>query len=153
MQKSHIETVGTLIHFKDTEGNRVGAKGHTMDNPVIGYITLGVVDYKRSIAFFRDVIGFPLLISDEAFQFARFQAGDVTFAVVGGAGKEREAGGDVHTGIAICVPDIDAAFRELSAKGVRFTMPPSKQPWGGYMALFADPDGNIFYLDSVGGEQ
>lgn len=25
MQKSHIETVGTLIHFKDTEGNRVGA--------------------------------------------------------------------------------------------------------------------------------
>lgn len=80
-----------------------------MDNPVIGYITLGVVDYKRSIAFFRDVIGFPPLISDEAFQFARFQAGE--------------------------------------------TMPPSKQPWGGYMALFADPDGNIFYLDSVGGEQ
>jgi predicted enzyme related to lactoylglutathione lyase len=28
-------------------------------------------------------------------------------------------------------------------------MSPSKQPWGGYMALFADPDGNIFYLDSV----
>ena len=25
MQKSHIETVGTLIYFKDTEGNRVGA--------------------------------------------------------------------------------------------------------------------------------
>lgn len=25
MQKSRIETVGTLIYFKDTEGNRVGA--------------------------------------------------------------------------------------------------------------------------------
>ena len=25
MQKSHIETVGTLIHFTDTEGNRMGA--------------------------------------------------------------------------------------------------------------------------------
>ena len=25
MQKSHIETVGTLIYFNDTEGNRVGA--------------------------------------------------------------------------------------------------------------------------------
>jgi uncharacterized protein len=25
MDKSHIETVGTLIHFTDTEGNRVGA--------------------------------------------------------------------------------------------------------------------------------
>ncbi len=25
MQKSHIETVGTLIHFTDTEGNEIGA--------------------------------------------------------------------------------------------------------------------------------
>ena len=25
MQKSHIETVGTLIHFTDSEGNRMGA--------------------------------------------------------------------------------------------------------------------------------
>ncbi|HUO88781.1 MAG TPA: VOC family protein [Rhizomicrobium sp.] len=25
MDKSHIETVGTLIHFTDTEGNRMGA--------------------------------------------------------------------------------------------------------------------------------
>jgi len=121
-----------------------------MDKPIIGYITLSVIDYQRSIAFFRDVIGFPLLTSDEQFQFAPFQAGGVTFAVVGGAGHDREARGDVHTGIAICVPDVDAAYCELSAKGVRFTMAPSKQPWGGYMALFADPDGNIFYLDSVG---
>jgi len=124
-----------------------------MKNPVIGYITLNVIDYERSIAFFRDVIGFPLLISDAQFQFARFQAGGVAFAVVGGAGKERKARGDVHAGIAICVPDVDSAYRELSAKGVRFTMSPSKQPWGGYMALFADPDGNIFYLDSVQPEQ
>jgi predicted enzyme related to lactoylglutathione lyase len=69
--------------------------------------------------------------------------------VVGGAGEERKVRGDVHSGIAICVPDVDAAHRELAAKGVRFTMPPSKQPWGGYTALLADPDGNTFYLDSV----
>lgn len=122
-----------------------------MNNPVIGYITLRVIDYQRSIEFFREIIGFPLLFDDEKFQFARFQAGDVTFAVVGGAGEERKTRGDVHSGIAICVPDVDAAYRELSAKGVRFTMPPSKQPWGGYMALLADPDGNIFYLDKVQG--
>ena len=124
-----------------------------MKNPVIGYITLGVVDFERSVAFFRDVIGFPLLFSDEKFKFARFQSGGTLFSVVGGAGKERESKGDVHAGIAICVPDVDAAYRELAAKGVRFTMKPSKQPWGGYMALFADPDGNIFYLDTLAGAQ
>jgi len=28
-------------------------------------------------------------------------------------------------------------------------MKPSKQPWGGFMAMFADPDGNTFYLDEI----
>jgi lactoylglutathione lyase len=123
----------------------------TETKPVIGYVTLGVIDYQRSLAFFRDVIGFPLLYSDDGFTFARFDAGAITFAVVGGAGEARKARGDVHAGIGICVPDVDAAHKALSAKGVRFTMPPSKQPWGGYMALFADPDGNIFYLDTLQG--
>jgi predicted enzyme related to lactoylglutathione lyase len=124
-----------------------------MKDAVIGYLNLGVIDHARSLVFYRDVIGFPLLFTDESFHFARFQAGGVTFAVVGGEQSKsaREGKGDVHTGIGICVPDVDAAYRELSAKGVRFTMPPSKQPWGGYMALFADPDGNIFYLDTLQG--
>ena len=28
-------------------------------------------------------------------------------------------------------------------------MAPQKQPWGGYMGMFADPDGNVFYLDGA----
>jgi predicted enzyme related to lactoylglutathione lyase len=28
-------------------------------------------------------------------------------------------------------------------------MPPKEQPWGGLMALFTDPDGNVFYLDQI----
>ena len=41
------------------------------------------------------------------------------------------------------------AYEELGARGVRFTMPPQEQPWGGFMAMFTDPDGNIFYLDQL----
>lgn len=123
-----------------------------MQNPTIGYINLAVTDFDRSLAFYRDVLGLPLQFVDDKFQFAAFGAGQVRFAVVGGpdSKKMREArGGDFHTGIGFCVADVDAAHRELAAKGVRFTMNPSKQPWGGYMAMFADPDGNVFYLDSV----
>ena len=122
-----------------------------MKDVSIGYINLAVTDFARSRAFYRDVLGLPELFVDDKFQFAAFSAGGVRFAVVGGADskKMREArGGDVHAGIAFCVPDVDAAYRELEGKGVRFTMKPSKQPWGGYMAMFADPDGNIFYLDT-----
>lgn len=123
-----------------------------MADASIGYINLAVTDFNRSLGFYRDVLALPLLFVDEKFQFAQFDAGGVRFAVVGGAEskKVREArGGDFHTGIGFCVGDVDTAHRELVGKGVRFTMSPSKQPWGGYMAMFADPDGNIFYLDSV----
>jgi predicted enzyme related to lactoylglutathione lyase len=123
----------------------------TLARRTIGYINLAVRDYARSVAFYRDVLGLPLLLEDSQFEFAQFDAGTVRFAVVGGpeSKKMRDArGGDFHAGIAFCVPDVDAAHRMLAARGVRFTMTPSKQPWGGYMALYADPDGNIFYLDT-----
>lgn len=27
--------------------------------------------------------------------------------------------------------------------------PPQRQSWGGFIALLADPDGNLFYLDQI----
>jgi predicted enzyme related to lactoylglutathione lyase len=115
----------------------------------IGYLTLGVLDHPRAVAFYRDTLGLTLVNFDEGFQFASFQAGAIRFAVLGGEEVKQRRGGKAehHTGIGFVVPDVDAAYRDLAAKGVRFTMPPSKQPWGGYMAMFADPDGNVFYLD------
>ncbi len=63
--------------------------------------------------------------------------------------KHARQWGDRHTGIGFVVGDLDAAHAELAARGVRFTQAPTRQPWGGYMALFTDPDGNVFYLDQV----
>jgi hypothetical protein len=28
-------------------------------------------------------------------------------------------------------------------------MPPTRQPWGGFMALAADPDDNLLYVDQI----
>jgi catechol 2,3-dioxygenase-like lactoylglutathione lyase family enzyme len=50
------------------------------------------------------------------------------------------------TGIVFEPDDIDRTFRELSAKGVEFTEPPTDQPWGGRQALFKDQDGNVFVI-------
>ena len=59
------------------------------------------------------------------------------------------AGGILVFGIGFVVADVDAAYRELEGKGVTFTLKPARQPWGGYMGMFADPDGNVFYLDQA----
>ncbi|MFM8643852.1 MAG: VOC family protein, partial [Actinomycetota bacterium] len=57
-----------------------------------------------------------------------------------------------HTGIGLVVADLDAEFARLTSLGVQFPMPPTRQPWGGVMALVADPDGNVFYVDQAAPE-
>jgi predicted enzyme related to lactoylglutathione lyase len=46
----------------------------------------------------------------------------------------------------LAVDDIQAAFRRLGAAGVVFTRPPEREAWGGMVATFTDPDGNILQL-------
>ncbi len=41
--------------------------------------------------------------------------------------------------------DVVATHKELTARGVAFSMPPTQMKWGTY-AKFADPDGNEFLL-------
>jgi lactoylglutathione lyase len=51
-----------------------------------------------------------------------------------------------NTGIALSTDDIDKTYKELKAKGVKFTHPPKDEGWGVY-AMFEDPDGNVFWLN------
>ena len=44
------------------------------------------------------------------------------------------------------VDDIHATAARLEAAAVRFTRPPEREPWGGWIATFPDPDGNIVQL-------
>ena len=116
----------------------------------IGYVIVGVSDLDRSVEFYRDTMGFELLYKEPSFGFASFKLGDQHFSIAaGGEGGSNHGTGNRNTGIGFMVPDVDAAFAELSAKGVKFTLEPAEQPWGGYMGMFADPDDNIFYLDQL----
>jgi predicted enzyme related to lactoylglutathione lyase len=51
-----------------------------------------------------------------------------------------------NTGILFHVDDLNKSYEELSKKGVRFTHPPKDEGWGPF-AMFADPDGNEFWLE------
>jgi predicted enzyme related to lactoylglutathione lyase len=44
------------------------------------------------------------------------------------------------------VIDIHAAADRLRERGVTFTREPSAESWGGWIATFADPDGNLVQL-------
>jgi predicted enzyme related to lactoylglutathione lyase len=114
----------------------------------IGYVIVGVKSLESAVAFYRDTMGFEFQFMEPEMHFASFRVGGMMFSLAEGAEKTHGTG-DRNTGIGFMVPDLDAAHAELAAKGVKFTMSPGKMPWGGYMAMFVDPDGNEFYLDQA----
>ena len=93
-------------------------------------------DMAKSIAFYRDVLGFPLVSRDYV---ARFDIDGVLFELVpnptGGA-----VSGTGNALLSLGVKDIHEAVRELQDRGVATT--PIKEEPGGLLSYFKDPDGN-----------
>jgi len=92
-----------------------------------------------------------VVTEDAGFGYASFETGTAQMAF---ARADMDTQAELvgrHTGIGLMAEDINLAYEEMKAAGVEFEMPPEKQPWGGVLGLFKDPDGNIFYLDQVPG--
>lgn len=124
---------------------------HAFLNPdgltmVLSYINIFVRDLGQAVRFYSETLGFEVLFEDADFGYASFQTGPVRLAV---AATDDEALVGRHTGIGFAVDDLIAAHQALAEKGVEFSSPPQDQPWGGFMAILLDPDGNSFYLDQV----
>jgi lactoylglutathione lyase len=113
----------------------------------VGYSRIVVSDLKRSVEFYRDVLGVPLKF--EAENWAEFATLGTRLALKAGAPPvaaipEKSADGQPiagRVGIAFEVKNLDQVYRDLSAKGVQFTQPPTDEGSGGRMATLLDPDG------------
>jgi predicted enzyme related to lactoylglutathione lyase len=114
----------------------------------IAYVNVFVTDLERAIAFYRDTLGLELAHSDAAHGYASFEAGPVSLGLALPGDGQRDLVGR-HTGVGFAVADLEAEHARLAGLGVAFPMAPARQPWGGFMALVADPDGNVYYLDEV----
>ena len=114
----------------------------------IGYVNVHVSQLARAVEFYRDTLGLTLAFADEDHGYASFSAGPISLGLAVVDEDQPELLG-AHTGVGFNVADLEAEHARLSELGVVFTMPPSRQPWGGFMALMADPDGNVFYLDEI----
>lgn len=111
----------------------------------ISWLETKVTDMKKAITFYRDILG--LKIKNEWQNYVIFDLpGTLTFAMMLGGKKGRKEGAP---NIYLAVENLDEEYEKLKGKGVNFIEPPKKQYWGGYAALFADPDENLFYLVKV----
>ncbi len=111
---------------------------------VVG-ITLWTDDLDRLYRFYHDLLRLPLHSNHG--DFISFQLGEnIRFNIglhdqVGGAARDPYRMMP-HLG----VEDIHAEHRRLTEAGVEFLRPPEQEHWGGWVATFKDPDGNILQM-------
>jgi catechol 2,3-dioxygenase-like lactoylglutathione lyase family enzyme len=48
------------------------------------------------------------------------------------------------------VDDIEATFKRFKDAGAKISYPPTKKPWGAFLAALYDPDGNLFGISQRG---
>ena len=114
----------------------------------ISYVNVFVSDLSRAVQFYERSLGLSLQFSSPEHGYASFSAGGLRLGIALPGPDQKELIGR-HTGVGLEVADLEAEHARLSELGVNFTMAPTRQPWGGFMALVADPDGNVFYLDQI----
>ncbi len=113
----------------------------------IGQIAITVRDLKQATAFYRDTLGIRLLF--EVPNMAFFDCGGVRLMLSTAEKPEFDHPASI---LYFRVPDIQAAYETLVARGVRFedkphlvARMPDHELW---MAFFRDMDNNLFALMS-----
>jgi len=114
----------------------------------IAYVNVFVSDLGRGVGFYQGTLGLALEHESPEHGYASLRAGSVRLGLAVAGPDQRELVGR-HTGVGLAVDDLEAEHARLAGLGVSFEMPPTRQPWGGFMALVEDPDGNVFYLDEI----
>lgn len=111
----------------------------------LNQVTLPATDVERSASFYR-TLGFVQIVSSLP-SYARFECPDgATFSLHQVASVVQDSGVVVY----FECDDLDATYRALLERGVRFDSEPTDQRWLWREAYLRDPDGNVLCLYHAG---
>jgi len=106
-------------------------------------------DQDAALKFWTEKVGFRVLtdqpMGEQRWIELGIHNGDTRLVLFTPDGHEDRVG-TFFNGSFAC-DDVEATYRQLSARGVEFRGPPEKQPWGTF-AMFMDPEGNQFVMSS-----
>ena len=107
-------------------------------------VTLYISDLQKSTQFYQETLG--LNKKYEYPSYVGFECGGVETGLIP---REKLEIGKDGPSIQFLVEDVDKTCKALKDKGVRFTVEPHDEPWGGRQARLQDPDGNILELTQI----
>lgn len=100
-------------------------------------------------AFYRESLG--LEPRSERPGFVNFAWGEVRLTVSIHDRVEGPAADPLRVMVNLATDDIDGMHDRLVAAGAPVVRPPEPEPWGGRVATYADPDGNLIQLLALPG--
>jgi predicted enzyme related to lactoylglutathione lyase len=118
------------------------------------FVGIPVRDQDRACEFYVQKLGFQV-VTDQPMGAGgpgmrwielRPPKGETGIALFTPPGQEDRIG--TFAGISWECDDVQKTYEELVAKGVEFTKPPEKQPWG-MMAIMQDSEGNQMVLSTA----
>ena len=114
----------------------------------IKFLGIPVRDQERALQFYTGKLGFRILTDQEFSTTQRWIELSIPGAETGVVlftpeGHEDRIGTFVHTSWE--VDNVEKTYQELLGRGVEFTAPPQKQPWGTFV-IMKDSEGNQIVL-------
>jgi catechol 2,3-dioxygenase-like lactoylglutathione lyase family enzyme len=120
---------------------------------------LAVSDFERSLAFYRDRLGFELeaVYEDPPYATLTRAGARLSLAEQGHYAEDRPGvelaapadGSRLAAMLVLEVGDCMRAYEELKAAGVPFLAEPYSPPWGGHRCFALDPDRNLIELEEL----
>jgi lactoylglutathione lyase len=118
----------------------------------IDYIALFVSDVRRSVAFYRDIMGFQFA-NPPSDRGCEGRSGDLKIGIYdrswltelfGDRGQQTISGNPFL--LSMTVDDLDAVYQDLLAAKVEAIAPPTEMSWGQRIIFLEDPDGNLLEI-------
>jgi lactoylglutathione lyase len=118
----------------------------------IDYIALFVSDVRRSVAFYRDVLGFQFA-KPPSDRGCEGRSGSLKIGIYDRAwltelfgDRSRQAIAGNPFLLSMTVSDLDAVYQHLLAAKVEAIAPPTEMSWGQRVIFLEDPDGNLLEI-------
>lgn len=109
-----------------------------------------ISDAERALDFYINTLGFEKRADTAKADGARLievaPPGARRAVTLARVERARRSGDDRFVGVILGTNDIQSTYRQLRARGVHFTAPPTPQPAGMLQAEFLDRDGNGIVL-------
>jgi len=118
---------------------------------------LAVSDVDRSLAFYRDLIGFEVEATYDDPPYATLTLAGTRLSLAEQGHPAEDRPGVTMTApaepskasvvLVVEVKDARATYTELEARGARFLADPYEPPWGGCRFFCVDPDGYLVEIE------